>query len=114
TVIGRAPAPDLLFVCGGVEIHRAFDETTLAGLRRLARGGTALGALCTGSYVLARAGLLDGYRCAIHWENIGAVREEFPAVDFSTELFVIDRDRYTASGGTAPLDLMLHLIADRA
>ncbi len=103
----------MLFVCGGVDVAEAYDEATLAYLRRASRAGVTLGALCTGSYVLARAGLLDGYRCAIHWENIAAVRDEFPAVDFSSELFVIDRDRYTASGGIAPLDLMLNLIAAR-
>jgi len=104
---------DILFVCGGIEVEAACDRATLAYLRRAARHGTALGALCTGSYVLARAGLLDGYRCAIHWENIAAVREEFPSVRFTNELFVIDRERYTASGGTAPLDLMLNLISTR-
>lgn len=111
--IAAADRLDMVFVCGGVEVREACDDATLAYLRRIARQNVALGALCTGSYVLARAGLLDGYRCAIHWENIAAVREEFPNVHFSTELFVIDRDRYTASGGTAPLDLMLNLIADR-
>ena len=104
---------DMVFVCAGVDVHKACDENTFAYLRKLSRQGIALGALCTGSYVLARAGLLNGYRCAIHWENIAAVREEFPRVHFSAELFVIDRDRYTASGGIAPLDLMLNLIADR-
>jgi transcriptional regulator GlxA family with amidase domain len=114
TVAVAAAGPlDMVFVCGGIDIARSYDEATLAYLRRLARRNVRLGALCTGSYVLARAGLLDGYRCAIHWENISAVRDEFPDVDFSNELFVIDRDRYTASGGTAPLDLMLNLIADR-
>jgi transcriptional regulator GlxA family with amidase domain len=102
-----------VFVCGGIDVERAYDAATLAYLRRLARAGVKLGALCTGSYVLARAGLLSSYRCAIHWENIAAVREEFPDVEFTNEVFVIDRDRYTASGGTAPLDLMLNLIADR-
>ncbi|HZS84447.1 MAG TPA: GlxA family transcriptional regulator [Stellaceae bacterium] len=110
---GVAGRLDMLFVCGGVDVAEAYDEATLAYLRRASRAGVTLGALCTGSYVLARAGLLDGYRCAIHWENIAAVRDEFPAVDFSSELFVIDRDRYTASGGIAPLDLMLNLIAAR-
>jgi transcriptional regulator GlxA family with amidase domain len=104
---------DMLFVCGGVDIAEAYDDATLAYLRRSARESVKLGGLCTGSYVLARAGLLDGYRCAIHWENIAAVRDEFPNVDFSSDLFVIDRDRYTASGGTAPLDLMLNLIGQR-
>ncbi|HLI11572.1 MAG TPA: GlxA family transcriptional regulator [Alphaproteobacteria bacterium] len=117
-IVPTAPAAepgrfDMVFVCGGIDIRDACDEPTLAYLRRISRQDVALGALCTGSYVLAKAGLLDGYRCAIHWENIAAVREEFPKVSFSTELFVIDRDRYTASGGTAPLDLMLNLIADR-
>jgi AraC family transcriptional regulator, glycine betaine-responsive activator len=104
---------DIVFVCGGIDIKDACDGATLAYLRRVSRGQVKLGALCTGAYVLARAGLVDGYRCAIHWENMAAVREEFPKVKFSTELFVIDRDRYTASGGTAPLDLMLNLIASR-
>src|SRR5216684_4736402 len=82
----------MLFVCGGVDIAEAYDDATLAYLRRSARESVKLGGLCTGSYVLARAGLLDGYRCAIHWENIAAVRDEFPNVDFSSDLFVIDRD----------------------
>jgi transcriptional regulator GlxA family with amidase domain len=112
--VAAAGRLDMVLVCGGVDIADSYDAATLAYLRRLSRQDVTLGALCTGSYVLARAGLLDGYRCAIHWENIAAVRDEFPAVDFSNEIFVIDRDRYTASGGTAPLDLMLNLIADRA
>ena len=110
----EAGALDMVFVCGGIDIAQACDAATLGYLRRLGRQGVKLGALCTGSYVLARAGLLDGYRCAIHWENIAAVRSAFPAVEFTNEVFVIDRDRYTASGGTAPLDLMLNLIAQRA
>ena len=55
-----------------------------------------LGALCTGGYALARAGLLDTYRATIHWENLQALREEFPRVMLSNQVFTIDRDRYTA------------------
>ena len=69
-----------------------------------------LGAICTGAYALARAGLLGGYRCTIHWENLASLREEFPDVTVTSELFEIDRDRYTCSGGIAPLDMMLNLI----
>lgn len=105
-----APKFDIVFVCGGVDVHAACTPPVLNYLRRSARHQTALGAICTGAYALAKAGLVDGYRCAIHWENMAAVREEFPRVAFLPELFVIDRDRYTASGGIAPLDLMLHLI----
>ena len=69
--------------------------------------------MCTGAYLLARAGLLDGYRCTIHWENIASLREEFPAVIVSDDLFVIDRDRITSAGGQAATDMMLKLIEQR-
>lgn len=102
--------PDIVFVCGGVNVRDAVTPPLLTALRRLADRGTALGSLCTGGYALARAGLLDNYRATIHWENLSAVREEFPSVQISSQVFSIDRDRYTCSGGTAPLDLMLNLI----
>ena len=85
----------------------------LAALRRLAREQVPLGALCTGSFALAEAGLLSGYRCAIHWENLAAIREEFPDIQFLDDLYTIDRDRITCTGGIAPLDLMLTLIRSR-
>ena len=72
-----------------------------------------LGSLCTGSYALVKAGLMNGYRCAVHWENLSSLREEFSAVTFTEDLFVTDRDRITCSGGTAPLYLMLDLMARR-
>lgn len=101
---------EILFVCGGVNVREAVTAPLLTALRRSAERRVALGALCTGGYALARAGLLDNYRATIHWENLPALREEFPRVQLTDQVFSIDRDRYTASGGTAPLDLMLHLI----
>ncbi len=104
---------DALFVCGGLDITRACDKALLCRLRALAQQKLTLGALCTGSYVLARARLLDGYRSTIHWENIASLREEFPDITVSPELFQLDRDRYTCAGGTAALDMMLHLISQQ-
>jgi transcriptional regulator GlxA family with amidase domain len=101
---------EILFVCGGIDVRQAVSNPLLVALRRLAERGVGLGALCTGGYALARAGLLDHYRATIHWENLPALREEFPRVHLNDQVFSIDRDRYTASGGTAPLDLMLNLI----
>ncbi len=101
---------EILFVCGGINIRDAVTPPLLAALRRLAERRVALGALCTGGYALAHAGLLDNFRATIHWENLSALREEFPRVQITDQLFSIDRDRYTCSGGTAPLDLMLNLI----
>ncbi len=101
---------NIVFVCGGINVERAVGPDLLAALRRLAQRRVALGSLCTGGYALAKAGLLDKYKAVIHWENLSALREEFPRVSFSEQLFVIDRDRYTCSGGVAPLDLMLNII----
>lgn len=109
----QAGLPDILFVCGGIEIHNAVDEKLFSFLRQAARKGVMLGGLCTGSYALLRAGLVNGYRCAIHWENMSALREEFSKVVFTDGLFAVDRDRFTCSGGTAPIDMMLHLTAER-
>ena len=69
--------------------------------------------MCTGAHLLARAGLLNGHKCTIHWENLPGFVEEFPEIDVTADLFEVDRNRLTCSGGTAALDLMLHLIAAR-
>jgi transcriptional regulator GlxA family with amidase domain len=111
--LDSAPPPDVLFVCGGVHVRTAVKKPMLAMLRRQARHGRLLGALCTGAFALAEAGLLDGYRCAIHWENLMASREEFPNTEFVPDLFVVDRDRITCTGGVAPLDMMLGLVRAR-
>jgi AraC family transcriptional regulator, glycine betaine-responsive activator len=108
--LDKLGAVDILFVCGGVNIREAVSPALLTALRRLADRRVPLGALCTGGYALARAGLLENFRATIHWENLSALREEFPRVLISDQLFTIDRTRFTCSGGTAPLDLMLNLI----
>ena len=111
--LDKAGTVDILFVCGGVDVQQAVSPKVLAALKRLAERRVPLGALCTGGYALAKAGLLDKYRATIHWENLSALREEFPRIDLSDQLFSIDRDRFTCSGGVAPLDLMLHLVESK-
>lgn len=112
-MLSAAEKFDVVFVVGGVDVRNAVDRNVAAALRRLARDGVALGALCTGAFALAEARLLHGYRCAIHWENFSAIHEEFPDIDFVEDMFCIDRDRITCTGGVAPLDLMLTVIAAR-
>ena len=109
----QAGLPEILFVCGGVKIHDAVNSKLSEFLQKITRSGVKLGGICTGSYALVKAGLMNGYQCAIHWENISALREEFPKVQFSEGLFAVDRDRLTCSGGTAPIDLMLSLTASK-
>lgn len=103
---------DMLLVAG-IDAHLRHDPRRTAWLRRLAGRGLMLGATSTGSLLLARAGLLDGYRFTIHWENQASLREEFPGLRVSAELYEIDGRRLTCSGGTAGLDMMLHLIGRR-
>ena len=98
-------------VCSGVDVQTFDTRDLVAKLRGLSSRGVALGAVCTGPYVLARAGLLDGHRCTIHWENFDSFREEFPDLSVTQELFELDRTRFTCAGGTAAIDMMLSLIA---
>ncbi len=100
-------------VCSGIEVQRYDDKAVFAWLRKLDRRGVDIGALCTGTQILARAGLLDGRRCTIHWENLPGFAEAFPNIEVSTELFEIDGNRFTCSGGTAALDMMLSMIASQ-
>jgi len=108
--VADAPRLDGIFVCSGLKVDRTYSRDLAVWLRKMAQSKIAIGALCTGTYLLARAGLLDGYRCTIHWENIASLRELFPNLVISAELFEIDRDRYTSAGGSSSLDMMLHLI----
>ena len=110
--IDKAGAMSILFVCGGVEIADSWTRPMKFALRKIASRNITIGAVCTGSYLLARAGLLDGYKCTIHWENIASMREEFPKAQFTDDLFLIDRDRITCAGGQASLDMMLKIISE--
>lgn len=103
---------DITLLCSGVDVERIPLSRELGiRLRRLNSRGRTYGAVCTGSYVLARYNLLEGRRCTIHWENIRSFREEFPDIDVSADIFAIDRNCVTCAGGMAALDMMLRVIA---
>lgn len=107
----EAAGSAVAIVCSGVDVQTFDTRDLVAKLRTLSSRGVTLGAVCTGPYVLARAGLLDGHRCTIHWENFDSFREEFPDLAVTQELFEIDRTRFTCAGGTAAIDMMLSLIS---
>jgi transcriptional regulator GlxA family with amidase domain len=107
----NAPMLDTVIVCGGIGIQSAVTREHVAWLRSQARRSKRIGGVCTGSWALAKAGLLDGFDCSVHWEFLAAMQEAFPLVNLSSSLFTLDRDRFTSSGGTAPMDMMLHLIS---
>ena len=103
---------DTVLVCGGIDVAAATSKKILNWLRREARKGATIGGLCTAGYTLAKAGLLDGKRATIHWENQDSFIEEFEDVTLTKSVFVIDGNRITTAGGTASIDLMLKIIAD--
>jgi AraC family transcriptional regulator, glycine betaine-responsive activator len=103
---------DTVMVCGGIDVQDATTKPVLNWLRREARRGVTIGGLCTGAYTVAKAGLLDGKRATIHWENQDSFLEEFEDVKLTKSVFVADGNRLSTAGGTASIDLMLKIIAD--
>lgn len=84
---------------------------TYTYLRKAARAGVSLVGLCTGSFILARAGLLDGYITCVSWFHRDDFLEEFPTHRIQTNrMFIVDRDRMTCAGGTSVVHLAAHLI----
>ncbi|MCT4553666.1 MAG: GlxA family transcriptional regulator [Pelagimonas sp.] len=104
------PRCDQIFLLSGINMKNHVTRPILACLRRARSRGTNIGALCSGAWLLASAGFLDGMKTSIHWEYHDAFAEEFPDVPLVRNVFVADEKHMTASGGTATADLMLHLI----
>ncbi len=110
--IDQAADFSLVLVVSSLEAAGYRNSRVNSWLRRLARTDCRLGAVDCGTILLARAGLLEGYHCALPWQLAQDFSEEFPEVVVTHELFCIDRDRLTCAGETAVLDLMLALIAE--
>ncbi|GAB5470226.1 MAG: GlxA family transcriptional regulator [Rhodospirillales bacterium] len=106
----EAPAADRIFVCSGGNAHDYDCPAAWNWLHQQARRGCGLGAVADATFFLARAGLLQGHACTIHWQSQAAFAERFPEIDLRPELYVIDRRRYTSAGGIGAFDLTLELI----
>ena len=103
---------DVILLCGGTDVQAATTKRLLNWLRREARRGLTIGGLCTASYTMAKAGLLDGKRATIHWENQDSFTEAFEDVSLTKSVFVIDGNRMSTAGGTSSIDLVLKMVAD--
>lgn len=107
------PNCDRLFVLSGIGMQTKDHSVLLNAIRRKDRlTNTRIGALCSGSWVLASGGFLNGREASIHWEYHDSFMETFPEVSLVRNVFVADGRHPTASGGTATADLMLHMIAE--
>lgn len=101
---------DIVIVAGGVDITRSYSSKEVSWLQSQAQKKVLLGAVCTGAYVLASGGLLDGYHCSAHWECLASLQERFPRVNCTNHLYTLDRDRMTCTGGNVAMDMMLSMI----
>ncbi|MEM7211203.1 MAG: GlxA family transcriptional regulator [Pseudomonadota bacterium] len=101
-----------IVVCSGLEVREGSTRPVLSWLRTQSRRGAKMGAVCTGAHILAKAGLLDGKRCTIHWENQAAFGEEFPETELSNTLYCSEDGVFTCAGGTASADMMLQIITE--
>jgi transcriptional regulator GlxA family with amidase domain len=101
---------DLVVVCAASHAEQRRFRAVEEVLRRLARRNVALAAVSTGSFVLARAGLLTDRRCTVHWDYADSFAEAFPDIALCNDLFVVDGSILTCAGATAALDMMLQLI----
>lgn len=108
--LGPLARDDIAVVVAGVDVETSYSGKLLGWLRERARRGQVLGGLCTAAHVLAGAGVLEGRRATIHWENAPGFAETFPDITLADQVFVADDGRLTSAGGTAGIDMMLHLI----
>jgi transcriptional regulator GlxA family with amidase domain len=97
-------------VCSGGDADRLSAKKPLSWIRRNLRLGGSIGSVADGAFYLARAGLLDGYACTLHWQSQPAFTEAFPHIELVRRIFMVDRTRFTSAGGIGAFDMMLDLI----
>jgi transcriptional regulator GlxA family with amidase domain len=104
---------DTLIIAGSPNWQLLLDPELVVHVARLAPRTRRIVSVCTGTFALAAAGLLDGRRAATHWRHAAALAREFPAVGVDPEaLFVQDGNVFTAAGIAAGIDLTLALVED--
>jgi transcriptional regulator GlxA family with amidase domain len=105
---------DTLMVAGGVGIDAAVaDAELLAHIRRLAADARRVTSVCSGAFLLAAAGLLDGRRATTHWADCGTLGATYADVTVDLDaIYVNDGNVWTSAGVTAGIDLTLALVAD--
>ncbi|MEO9656137.1 GlxA family transcriptional regulator [Marinomonas sp.] len=102
---------ETLIICAGCADPTTVSTPAVLGfIRQQSSLGAFIGCQDMGAYIAAAAGVLDGYRATVHWQNHETTQALFPHVHFVQELLVIDRTFFSCPGGLSGLDMMLHLI----
>ncbi|MFN3578807.1 MAG: GlxA family transcriptional regulator [Tabrizicola sp.] len=111
--LSHAVGAEVLIVIAGYRLAEVATRPLIRDLRRIAPQFQLVGGIDAAPWVLARAGLLDGYRATVHWEDLEDLAAAHPHVEVVPDRFVIDRNRATISGAAPAQDFMLHLIRSR-
>lgn len=106
-------ATDVLVVIAGFGTQNYATTALLSGLRRVARVARACGGVEAGTWLVARAGLLEGRSATTHWEDMEDFSAAFPGIDVRPDRYVIDGPVFTSGGASPTFDLMLHLVRSR-
>jgi transcriptional regulator GlxA family with amidase domain len=111
--LSHATGADALMVVAGYRLAEVATRSLIRDLRRIASRFALVGGIDAAPWVMARAGLLDGFRATVHWEDLEDLATAHPSIDVVPDRYVIDRNRATIGGATAATDFMLHLIRAR-
>ena len=102
---------DTIILPGCADPTAPIPDEVRDALKKAATNGTRLASICTGAFILAATGLLDGRRATTHWLAAGLLAERHPAIDVDPEVLYVDNGQFlTSAGAAAGLDLCLHLI----
>jgi transcriptional regulator GlxA family with amidase domain len=104
------PGADFIVVCSGGDADQLTARAPIKWIRKNLRRGAHLGSVADAAFYLARAGLLDGHACTLHWRSQPAFVEAFPQIELRRSIYVIDRTRFTSAGGVGAFDMMLDII----
>ena len=109
--INTIKTPDFIVLCSGENVKKYTTRSIVNWIRKESRNNTPIVAICTGAYILAKAGILNNKKSTIHWENQEALKEEFSNLNIIESVYSIDTNIFTSAGGTSSLDLMLNIIS---
>ena len=114
TSIGAVKSADTVVVSGGDDlVGRPIDPQLVAAVKALRPLTRRMASICTGSFILAQTGMLDGHRATTHWRHTGLLSRAFPRITVEPDaIFVRDGDIYTSAGVSAGIDLALALVED--
>ncbi len=110
--IASCPQPDILLIPGGVVEAELHNEEVIAWVARASTSAAITASVCTGAFILARAGLLAGRRATTHWEDVADLRTAFPDTEVVDNTRWVDEGAVVSSAGIAAgIDMSLHLVA---